>query len=161
MVVRALKAFYLGLTVVLMMNSAASACFGPKLFIGAGSSVTDEVMFSLVSLYVKEKTGVESNRVIFDDEDPRREIVEERVDLAFGPATFDEEMIVLAVEGYPVLVTGKRPLEDIQFTTVVPAIRKLSRLLTTGDVAMLVEKVDAGESPMAAVRNFMMERRWI
>ena len=68
---------------------------------------------------------------------------------------------MLSVPEFPALVSGQRPLEELQFTTVAPAVRKLSGLLTKDDVTSLVKQVEAGESAMAAVRCLLMERRWI
>ena len=71
------------------------------------------------------------------------------------------ENTVFVISGYPVLASGNRPYEDLQFSTVLPAVRKLNRLLAAEDVESLVEKVRAGESAMSATRTFFMDRRWI
>ena len=147
----------------LVTVAPGSACFGPKLYVGVGQGPEAEVMFALVTLYTQEKTGVESLRVDLEQQkDPLVELREERLDLTFIPS---EEAIgretLLALPEYPALVAGMRPLEELQFTTVVPAIRKLSGLLKAEDVALLVAQVKSGESAMVAVRRLFMERRWI
>jgi hypothetical protein len=68
---------------------------------------------------------------------------------------------LLAVPGYPLLVSGARPLTDLQFTTVVPALRKLATLLTPADLQGLAARVAAGEKPLAAARRLFKERRWL
>ena len=138
------------------------ACFGPKLYVGTGEGSEADVLYAMVTLYVQEKTGVESIRVVYTDtQDPLTELDEERVDLTFAPEAQHAEVSLLRLSGYPVLVTGKRRLEDLQSTTVVPAIRKLAGLLKSDDVVNIITQVQAGDSAMAAVRRFYMERRWI
>ncbi|MDH3998489.1 MAG: hypothetical protein OET90_06580 [Desulfuromonadales bacterium] len=154
--------------------SPATACFGPKLFVGmaasgAGAGKDVEILYALVTLYVQEKTGVESVRVDFaDGEEPLRQIEAEKVDLAFvvddspdADVVSDVDDVVFAVAGYPQLVSGVRPRNDLQFTTVLPALRKLNRLIQPDDMAQLAEMVEQGDSAMQAVRKLLMQRRWI
>lgn len=158
MVVRSLIA----LVACLLLGGTASACFGPKLYVGVSADVETEVLYALVTLYVKEKTGVESLRVdLTPDLDPLRELAENRLDLALSKTGETHPDRILSVPGYPILIAGERPLQDLQFTTVVPAIRKLEKLLSAQDVAALVHAVRSGTSSMAAVRTLLMERRWI
>jgi len=59
------------------------------------------------------------------------------------------------------LVAGSRPVNDLQFTTVLPAVAKLNRLLTSADVELLVRQVEVGKSAMSVARKFLMGNRWI
>ena len=169
MVVRKIKTFAGSLALIssgvllfLFVSASAQACFGPKLFAAAGKGSQADVLFALVTLYVEEKTGVESLRVeIEKGVDPLMLLADEKADLVFVATDKALDNTILQVPGAPVLVTGKRPLEELQFTTVLPAIKKLNGLLEVEDVSALVAQVDAGESAMAAVRRFLMERRWI
>ncbi|MBW2478185.1 MAG: hypothetical protein JRE63_12765 [Deltaproteobacteria bacterium] len=140
----------------------AAACFGPKLYVGVSTGVESAVLYDLVTLYVKEKTGVESIRVLLaTTQDPVREIHEERLDLVFANQRPLDEPLFIAFPSYPILLAGQRPKSDLQFTTVLPAIRKLGRLLHKDDLDFLVSQVRAGEGSMKAVRHFLMDRRWI
>ena len=140
----------------------AAACFGPKLYVGVPAGVESEVLYDLVTLYIKEKTGVESIHVLLEPtQDPVQEIHENRLDLAFANQRPPGETLLIAFPGYPNLLTGQRPRSDLQFTTVLPAIRKLDRLLHQDDLDYLVSQVRAGKSSMKAVRRFLMDRRWI
>ena len=160
MAVRTLNVIVLTLLLV-MMFAPVQACFGPKLFVGAGQSVQDEALFALVTLYVQEKTGVESTRIEIEaGQDPLSLITAEKADLVFV-ASDSLDNTVLQIAGMPLLVTGPRPLEELQFTTVLPAIKKLNRLLKKADVELLVSQIEAGESAMATARKFLMELRWI
>lgn len=146
----------------LVVGSPGFGCFGPKLFVAVGESPVNEVLYAMVTLYIKEKTGVESTRVdIAPGQTPQALIDENKADLLIAAAERPLDKTVFVLGELPVVVTGKRPAEDLQFTTVLPAISKLNRLLTTDDVAFLVESVKAGESAMAATRKFFMARRWI
>ena len=51
------------LLLVLLVSAPARACFGPKLFVGAGPEIQEEALFALLTLYIQEKTGVVSTRV--------------------------------------------------------------------------------------------------
>ena len=164
----AVRSLILMTLLVLLTASLSQACFGPKLFVGAGQGAQSDVLFALVTLYVQEKTGVESTRVeIEEGQNPLDLLSSEKADLVLVPANESPDGVifyenaVFHIDGLLQLVTGKRPLDDLQFTTVLPAIRKLNRLLKFEDVAWLVSRVDAGESAMAVVRKFFMERRWI
>jgi len=140
----------------------AEGCFGPKLFVGVSDSPEEEVLYALVTLYIKEKTGVESTRVeIAPDQKPLGLIAGEQVDLAFVATEQPLRSIVFRLEGMPALAAGGRPLDDLQFTTVLPAVKKLNSLLSRADVEGLLLRVKAGESAMAAARHFLMQRRWI
>jgi hypothetical protein len=84
----------------------------------------------------------------------------DKVDLVFTTSdSLDHPVFELA--GMPLLAAGQRPLRDLQFTTVLPAIGKLNNLLKQDDVEGLVNRIESGESPMSAARNFLMKLRWI
>ena len=161
MVIRALNAIVATVLLVALFTAPVQACFGPKLFVAAGKSVQDEALFALVTLYVQEKTGVESTRVdIENGQDPLTLLSGEKADLVFVLSE-DHDDAVFQIAGLPLMVTGKRPLEELQFTTVLPAIRKLNRLLKQADVELIINRMGTGDSAMAAARKFLMELRWI
>ncbi len=161
MVIRTINVVAGTLLLVALLCAPVQACFGPKLFVGTGKSVQEEALFALVTLYVQEKTGVESTRVEIEaGQDPRTLLNGEKVDLVFVLSDAPENT-VFQIAGMPRLVTGKRPLEELQFTTVLPAIKKLNRLLQQSDVELVVSNIEAGDSPMIAARKFLMEFRWI
>ncbi|BCR05346.1 hypothetical protein DESUT3_24150 [Desulfuromonas versatilis] len=139
----------------------AEACFGPKLYLGTGTGARADVLYEVVSLYVKEKTGTESVRVELNGKQPLVELRAERVDMVFWDGDTVAEPALLVVEGGPALISGKRPLQDLQFTTVAPALRKLARLLRGEQVAELAARVEAGAPPAAAARRFLMDQGWI
>lgn len=160
----ALRPLNLLLVVVVFMALAAPAmaCFGPKLYVGVAADPRQETLFALVSLYVAEKTGVVSERVtLAAAADAGPELRAEKVDLAFAQAPVPGAETLLAIPGYPVLASGPRPLNDLQFTTVAPALRKLAALLTPRDLQELESRVAAGEKPLAAARRLCMERHWL
>lgn len=162
MAVRPLKSFLAAIALTVLAVTPASACFGPKLYVGVAADPRQELLFAVVSLYVVEKTGVESERVLLaSDDDPGRALAAEKVDLAFAPSPVAGAETLLAIPGYPQLASGARPLTDLQFTTVVPAVRKLATLLTPRDLTELEAQVAAGDKPLAAARKLFMERRWL
>lgn len=149
------------LLATLLLAATANACFGPKLYVGTGVGPEEEFLYALVSLYIKEKTGVETVRVPMAANDPGVEVAAARVDLAFAPAEGREGTAVLAPAGFPRLVAGTRVLDDLQFTTVVPALRKLAGLLTPADVTAQVALVRQGGAPAATARHFLSARGWL
>jgi hypothetical protein len=162
MALRPLMRLLSALLLVVLTALPAVACFGPKLYLGVAADPRQELLFAVVSLYVQEKTGVESELVdLAAAADPVVALRTERVDLVFAAAPVVGAESLLAVPGYPLLVSGNRPLSDLQFTTVAPALRKLATLLTPSDLAALESRVAAGEKPLAAVRRLFKERRWI
>ena len=160
MAVSALKKL-LGLLLLLNMVLPVQACFGPKLYLGVPNSREGMLLAELVALYVKEKTGVDSVLVTLDGSDPVGEIRQEKLDLAVSVQPDSRLPDLLGLEGVPALLSGVRPYDDIQFTTVVPALRKLASLLDAETFAGLVDDVASGEPPKARVRRLLMERAWI
>lgn len=149
------------LAALLLLAAAppARSCFGPKLYVGVGSGAEAELLHALVVLYLKEKTGVESVRVDLGERDPRAEIAAERLDLALSGV--GDGSVLLGVAGFPLLLAGKRPHEDLQFTTVVPALRKLARLLNAEILRQPLAEVRGGASPAAAARQLLRQRGWL
>lgn len=154
------RTLLLMLALLLLTAVPSGACFGPKLYLGVENGAEGDVLFELLSLYVKEKTGIEMVRVDLAGRDPFGLLGEEKVDLALV-ADAQGEPALLAVAGVPRIVSGRRPLEDLQFTTVAPALKKLQGLLRAADVTSIVAEVHAGQAPGAAVRHFLMARGWI
>ncbi|PLX98485.1 MAG: hypothetical protein C0623_12485 [Desulfuromonas sp.] len=160
MAVRTLKIFLI-LLVFCLAAGTVSACFGPKLFLGVPEDANGRVLTSIVSIYIKEKTGVETERVDLAGKDLIAEISAERLDYGFAERSEPDINVVMEVTGLPYLVSGPRILDNIQFTTVAPALTKLQRLLTPDIVQNMRRKVEAGEPPMVVARRFMMQQRWI
>lgn len=162
MAVRALKLSVYLLVFCLVWAQPSRACFGPKLFVGAGADVEARVLYALVTLYIQEKTGVESTAVaLAPGADPLRLIRDDKADLVITGAAVPVATKMLRLGERFFVISGTRPREDLQFTTVLPALSKLERLLTETDVRRLADRVDAGDSPAAVAREFFMERRWI
>ncbi|WP_305045687.1 hypothetical protein [Geoalkalibacter sp.] len=141
--------------------STARACFGPKLYIGLGDAAEQRAFYAVVALYIKEKTGVETVAVPLEGADPLHFLREKRVDMAFAPDLAEEFTPLVTAAGVPYLLSGRRPLEELQFTTVAPALQRLDRLLTPELFQALAAEVAAGAPPAAAARAFLMRQRWI
>lgn len=159
MVVRTLKICGL----VLLLGTLAlpvQACFGPKLFLGIPDDSAGQVLTSLVAIYIKEKTGVDTERVELAGRDLRQEITADKLDYGFAEENGSLQTI-LQVEGLPLLVSGPRILSDLQFTTVGPALQRLQKILKPEHVEQIRQDVATGALPMAAARSFLMQQRWI
>lgn len=154
------RILFILLALGLLSAAPAAACFGPKLYLGTGAGTQADILFELVALYVQEKTGTEIVRVDTEGREPLTLLREEKLDLAFaGNARIENSLLTVA--GLPGLVAGDRPLRDLQFTTVIPALKKLNGLLLAEHVSMMAAEIESGASPAAAVRRFLMERGWI
>ena len=149
------------LLIVLLLPTGAGACFGPKLHVGIAADSGSRVLAALVILYVKEKTGVESQSTELPTTAAGTELAADRIDLAVAAAGLPAEHRLFELPGGAALAIGPRPREDIRFTTVVPALEKLAGLLTASDFKTLLAAVAAGATPAAAARQFLQERRWI
>lgn len=146
------------LILLLLWTTPAWACFGPKLYIGVEVGVTGDLNFALLSLYIKEKTGVEAVRVEVAGKDAIAAIAAAKeVDLASAPATSAGGLFLLP-DGKTLLV-GKRVRDDLQFTTVLPALKKLQQLLAHVDGATLLARVRAGEGALAVARSWFKEQK--
>lgn len=146
------------LILLLLWTAPAWACFGPKLYIGVESGVRGDLNFALLSLYIKEKTGVEAVRVEVAEKDAVAAIAAaERVDLASAPTTSAGGLLTLPDK--TILLVGKRVRDDLQFTTVLPALNKLQRLLAQADASGLLARVRAGEGALAVARSWFKEQK--
>jgi hypothetical protein len=137
------------------------ACFGPKLYLGVGAGSTRQVLASFVTIYVKETTGTDVERVILAGRDPVAEITAEKIDFSFSSVPGAGTVELMTIDGLPTLIAGPRIDNALQFTTVRPALAKLEKKLTVDDVKTLSLRVDKGELAMEIVRRFLIERRWI
>lgn len=131
----------------------AWGCFGPKLYIGVEKGVAGDLSFALVSLYVKEKTGVEAVRVDMAKGKAVAAVAAgNEVDLAIAPAAAGPGLLTLP-DG-TLLLAGRRVWEDLQFTTVLPALKKLQPLLAQADGDALMARVRGGEGALAVARSW-------
>lgn len=160
MVVRSLKILLISM-LVLSLPQPAAACFGPKLFLGVPDDVPGRVLTSVVAIYVKEKTGIETERVELAGKDVITEILDEKIDYGFSAVASAKVNVLVSVDGMPSLVSGPRIGEDLQFTTVLPALRRLEKLLRPQHVDEMARRVEQGALPMTAAREFLMQQRWI
>ncbi len=103
------------LLLTLLLSSPVQACFGPKLFVGVAQEPQQEILFALITLYVQEKTGVESTRVeVAEDQVPVALLADEKVDLVFVARNDSVNTTVFQIADLPLMVTGSRPLGDLQ-----------------------------------------------
>jgi len=160
MAVHSLKIIGL-LLLACFLTQSAMACFGPKLFLGIPADKKGQVLTSIVAIYVKEKTGIDTERVSLDGRNLLEQIVSDKLDYGFAESRLDGVAALMQVDGLPYLASGPRILEDLQFTTVTPALQRLQSKLKPEHVEQILEQVKAGALPMAAARNFMMKQRWI
>lgn len=152
---------YLLVTLLLFVAMPLCACFGPKLYVGTATGLDGELLFHLVSLYVQEKTGVESIRVEMTAEQTAVQLLQqEKVDLAFAAAASDNWPSLLNVADLS-LLAGPRPTGDLQFTTVPKALDRLHLRLKAADLTLLRLQVAQGVLPARAVRNLYTQRGWI
>jgi hypothetical protein len=155
-----MRVLHLFILLSLLIAAPAAACYGPKLHLGSSGTVQDEALFALVTLYLKEKTGINTVPVKLAGRTPAQVLAANKVDLVFAESGA-EGTVVLEIPELPMLLAGPRPRQDLQFTTVLPALRRLAKVLTAADVAELVARIEGGASPMAAARSLLMARRWI
>ncbi len=163
MVVSALKKIVLLMPVVLLFFVATGyACFGPKLFIGVGPGLEGEMRYHLVAIYLHEKTGIDSTMITLKTgQTAIAAISAEEIDLGFSTVESSEATHVLKLEEGLNLYSGKRPFNDLQFSTAARAFAKLQKKLASNNLAEIRLSISSGTLPATAVRNFMMQNGWI
>lgn len=153
---------YLLVMFLLLLALPLGACFGPKLYVGTAAGVDGELLYHLVTLYVQEKTGVESIRVeMTADQTAEQLLRQEKVDLVFSAAAGEPWPSLLTISEELYLLTGARPTDDLQFTTVPKALSRLQALLQATDLPLLRQQVAAGVLPAKAVRTLYRQRGWL
>lgn len=156
-----MRIFLMLLLAILALPGQAPACFGPKLFLGMASDPQSQALGALVMVYVKEKTGVETLSVPLEEIEAKGGFDEEKADMVLTRREGLKGRVLLALPDAPVLIVGRRPAEDLQFSTVVPSLEKLSRLLKAEHLARVVENREGEPSLVAAARRLLKENRWI
>ncbi len=139
----------------------AHGCFGPKLYIGVDDSSRQQALYALVSIYLKEKTGTESQQVRVDIDTALKSLTADKADLLLLDRDIAAAPLVFEPSGVPRIYSGERPQSDLQFTLVLPALKKLSGLLRGDDFSALVALVEEGAPPLASARAFMNQRGWL
>lgn len=153
---------YISVLLLLMISVPTAACFGPKLYFGTVAGEDGELLFHLVAIYVQEKTGVESLRVELNaGQTVEGLLMQEKIDLGFSSTAMAKWPYLLLVGNDQYLVHGSRPTDDLQFTTVPKAIKRLQEVLQPADLEALRQQVAAGVLPAKAVRTLYMQRGWI
>ncbi len=136
------------------------SCFGPKLYIAADTSPQQQVLYGLVSIYIREKTGIESELVPRDGAPVGELIRLGRADLEVGSGPAPQHPI-WQVAQTAWLISGPRPVNELQFSLVPRALERLEQRLTGQQIAVLVNRVAAGEPPLAVARDFLQRQDWI
>jgi len=163
MVVPVLKMSLLSLVLLLSLHvSAGMACFGPKLFIGLVPGLEGEMRYHLVSIYLHEKTGIDSTPVeLKDNQTALDAIALQEIDLGFAVDTPTDRIAVLQLDDGLKLYSGERPLNNLQFSTVGRVFKKLQKRIDQTNLNAVRQRIRAGSLPATAIRDFMMEHGWI
>ncbi|GAB4166845.1 MAG: hypothetical protein Tsb0017_04700 [Geothermobacteraceae bacterium] len=148
------------LAMLLLVPAAGWSCFGPKLYIAADDSPAQQALYALVTIYIREKTGVESELVSREAGQVGDLIRADRADLEVGTGVVPETA-VFRVADQAWLLSGSRPLEDLQFSLVPKALKRLEQRLTGELLEQLIARVAAGEPPLAAARDLLRRQDWI
>lgn len=149
------------LLMLLLPAGSAVACFGPKLYLGIPEGPRDTAIAAVVCLYIKEKTGVETVQVTLGSDGDLAGLRQDNLDMMLTAAPAAEFATLLQLPDGAVLLGGRRLLDDLQFTTVLPALNRLGQLLDIGFIERLMALVRNGVPETAAARQLMMELRWI
>ncbi len=166
MVVSALKTALLCLVLLLALQvSIALACFGPKLFVGVGPGLEEEMRYHLVSIYLHEKTGIDSSQVeLKQGQSAIEAIIAQEIDLGFAAASTTlatSAVSVLQLDDGLKLYSGERPLNDLQFSTVGRVFTRLQNRIDGSGLDPIRQGIKTGKLPATAVRDFMLENGWI
>jgi hypothetical protein len=163
MVVSALKTLLPALFLLLAVQVPAGlACFGPKLFVGVLPGLEEEMRYYLVSIYLHEKTGIDTVRVeLKEGRTAIDAIAAHEIDLGFAADSATETVAVLQLDDGFKLYTGERPLTDLQFSTVGRVFAKLQNRLDQNNLDLIRQAIKAGSLPATAVRDFMLKNGWI
>lgn len=151
----------LALMLFTLTGTPAGACFGPKLFVATDGGVRQQILTALVTIYLQEKTGIESTLVTIPSGGGETALRDDQVDLVFSPDEPASGTPVFNVRGLPLLFSGPRPLAELQFSLVVPALKKLQGLLQAEQVEGLISEVEAGAPPLATARRFLQRQGWL
>jgi hypothetical protein len=163
MAVPALKSILLTTLLLLVLLAASGfACFGPKLFIGVVPGLEGEMRYHLVSIYLHEKTGIDSILVeLKAGQTAEAAILAKEIDLGYSrEANMKATEVLRLADGYK-LYSGERPLNDLQFTTAGRAFAKLQKRLDAGSLDKIRARILTGTLPATAVRDFMLNNGWI
>jgi hypothetical protein len=156
-----MRRLVLTLALLLAASGPATACFGPKLYLGMEPTPAAIALGEIAKLYIKEKTGVESIRVELAAGESPAALGNDRVDLAVAGGGLPPAELLWELPGLAGLAAGPHPRNELQFTTVIPALTKLQTLLRAADLRAVVAAMADGRPAAAAARALLQGRRWI
>lgn len=139
-----------------LFSAQAGACYGPKIVFGVEAGVRGEFAAAVLSLYLKEKTGIDMTIVAVAAEGVAEKIAADELDAGLAP----EGGAGIPLLGYR-LLSGERLTDDLQFTTALPAINRLSGLLQGFDPAPFMLRIQQGEGAGAVARSLLFANGWI
>lgn len=151
-----LRILWIVVLLLALATPRSEACYGPKIVFGVESGVRGEFAAAVLALYLKEKTGIALTLVPTAAAEVAAKIAADELDAGFAPE---------GEEGAPLLgyrlLAGVRLVDDLQFTTVLPALHKLSALLQGIDPAPYLKRIQEGEGAGAAARLLLFLNGWI
>jgi len=162
MAVSALKKFFWVGLGLLVLVQPVGACFGPQIFIGTAEGLEGEMHYHLIAIYLHEKTGIDTTRVLLKPGQSTLEaIAAGEIDLGFGLPQKTDIPVLLQLKNGLNLYSGSRPLKDLQFSTLGRALEKLNQRLRGEHLEQLRRALSTGVLPATAVRQLMQQQGWI
>lgn len=154
------------LTVAILLPKTR-ACFGDKLGIGYVKGVEDEFCAHLVSLYIKEKTGIDSVVSEFSDADAVESSLK-KVETDIIIWTVEKEKIngtetkifLLVEDGDKkiILEVSKKILDDIRFHTLNKVMERIGKIITYADIEKNISLIKDGKKfSKQAAREYLVE----
>lgn len=154
---RRLEASFL---LLFLYASQSFACFGTELIIGyEGKNNKSYYIASLLELYIKEKTGIDTKLLPLDDSKLHL-ISEEKVDLVIYPMKEPKGLTKnsLIKDGEETFYYRTKIREDLRFATLEETLKRLSSKLTKSDMDQLFRTIDVKGKPKRTIKEFLSER---
>lgn len=162
MVVSALKRLGLLAFALCLLASSVNACFGPKVFIGVPAGLEGEMRYHLIAIYLHEKTGIDSTQIVLKPGQSALDaIASADIDLGFDQALNADIPVLMTLADGQRLYSGPRPLNDLQFSTLGRALKKLDQILNAAHLAQLHADLKRGVLPATAVRALFDQQGWL
>ncbi len=155
-----MKPLLLSLLILLLWAGQGAAHLGPRLIMAVVPS-SDIALVELITFYLEEKTGVGTDLLSMDQLRGGEALRDRSVDFILQPSSPEQSAAGSLGFGETRLYYMDRIQNDLSFSTVLPALKKLTHRVAREGIDPVRAAIAAGESPRAAARLFLLRQGWI
>ncbi len=145
----------------LFIYTKAFGCFGIELFIGYDErDKTGYYMASLLELYIKEKTGIETRLISVNENNLKKLLDDQKVDVLVYSVKDTKNLTGLNIikDGNFLIYYRTKIKEDLRFSTLEEALNRLTSRFTKSNLQELLSLIEKKGKPKRTIKEFLLEK---